>query len=245
MRDFRLYRTGQIFLVVFLLFATSTVVAQGDTAARLKNYLMHTDFRELLRKYGQHEVQFQIKGEAEKRLEALPYILVDGYRVQIFAGRQISQAQKVAQRARQANLDSVYLVHDAGDGLYKVQVGDCRDRDAAHILLDRLYYAGFPDGWIVETKVRVPKRRPSVPDREGEPAVVFAVQVLATADSSNASQIAQQLKQRFNAPVRVVAEDRLWKVVMGAFPTRDQASQLRDRLIQNGYPDAWITQIFQ
>ncbi len=234
-----------VFLVLFVLFAKASVMAQKDTKARLKNYLIHTDFRELLRKYGEQQVQFRVKGVAEKRLEALPYTLMNGYRVQIFAGWQKPQAQKVAQLARQANLDSVYLVHDKGDGLYKVQVGNCRDRDAAHMLLDRLYYAGFSDGWIVEAKIRVPKIRPFPTEQNVEPAVIFAVQVLATADSVKARRMAQQLVQQFEVPVRVMAEDRLWKVVLGAFLTRNQASQFRERVVQNGYPDAWITQIFQ
>ncbi len=233
---------GILFIVGMM---TAVALGQEQEATRLEDFLNRSDFRGLVKKYGDHSVQFRVKGEVQRRQEALPYTLEEGFRVQIFAGRSRREAEQVAGRARRSRLDSVYLEKDHRDGLYKVQVGDYPTRDMARIALDRWYYAGFPNGWIVETRIRVPKPKAAVSRTEGDARIFYAVQVAATGFEEKARQLSRRLEQQFAQPITVLREGPLWKVLLGRFSKREEAMRFRERLVQKGYLDAWITQILQ
>ncbi len=76
---------------------------------------------------------------------------VPGFRVQVFASSSEVVAQRAA-RSAEARLGARAHVVAAG-GLYKVQLGDFRAREAAEALLRRARERFYPDAWIVETRV--------------------------------------------------------------------------------------------
>ena len=77
---------------------------------------------------------------------------VDGYRVQVIASSYQDNAENVAAQVRAAfGGVGVYVEHI--QGLYKVRVGDYRDRAGAEAMRDRLRNAGYPDAWIVKEPV--------------------------------------------------------------------------------------------
>ena len=77
---------------------------------------------------------------------------VDGYRVQVIASSYQDNADNVAAQVRAAfGGVGVYVEHI--QGLYKVRVGDYRDRAGAEAMRDRLRNAGYPDAWIVKEPV--------------------------------------------------------------------------------------------
>jgi len=78
--------------------------------------------------------------------------LVDGYRVQVLASSFADNAGRVADQLRAAYPGvGVYVEHV--QNLYKVRVGDYRDRAAAEAMRDKLKAAGYPGAWIVKQQV--------------------------------------------------------------------------------------------
>jgi len=90
--------------------------------------------------------------------------LVPGYRVQVCATPDEATARAYYHDALMKFLDQgVYLRFDSP--YYKVRIGDCKSRFEAEELQKRVQKSGFPDAWVVRTKVYAnPQLRP----REGE-----------------------------------------------------------------------------
>lgn len=75
-----------------------------------------------------------------------------GYRVQVFASGDPDAARTFEMEVEIRMGVATYLEHL--DGMYKIRVGDCRNRDQAEELRDRCRRAGYTDAWIVSTEVR-------------------------------------------------------------------------------------------
>jgi len=80
--------------------------------------------------------------------------MVDGFRVQVFAG-QTQDVAEAARRTAQARLGMPAYVEFV-DGLYKVRVGDCLTREDAESVLATCKAVFYKDAWIVESKVLAP-----------------------------------------------------------------------------------------
>jgi cell division protein FtsN len=93
-----------------------------------------------------------------------------------------------------------------------------------------------------------------VPPAVTEPAapatatVLYAVQIGAYENDSNAQHAEQLIAVRFSQPVRKYFDEttKLYKVSVGSFPTKDQALEFR-KLLNEKYPgeyqDAWIVEV--
>jgi hypothetical protein len=81
----------------------------------------------------------------------------DGYRVQVFASGSGESAQSIREAVQIRLGTSAYIVQL--DGIYKVRIGDCRNRSEAETLLLRCREAGYQDAWIVSSRVNVKKGR--------------------------------------------------------------------------------------
>lgn len=78
--------------------------------------------------------------------------VIDGYRVQVIASSYQDNADRVADQVRTAYPGTgVYVEHI--QGLFKVRVGDFKDRASAEAMRDRLRNAGYADAWIVKEQV--------------------------------------------------------------------------------------------
>ena len=80
--------------------------------------------------------------------------LVDGFRVQLFASKDIEKATLEQKEAEYMFLDDSVAVYVKFESpMYKVRVGDCRSRDDAEKLQGIARRKGYPSAWIVPTKV--------------------------------------------------------------------------------------------
>jgi hypothetical protein len=80
--------------------------------------------------------------------------LATGWRVQIFASREQSEATARATRVREALGDRVTVYVERDDPWFKVRVGDFSARPAAERLRDELVGLGWADAWAVRTTIR-------------------------------------------------------------------------------------------
>jgi hypothetical protein len=84
----------------------------------------------------------------------LPFQEINGYRIQILATDNIETASLVEQEATDRFArggHKVYLIFEAP--LYKIRVGDCRERLAAEELRDSAKQYGYQGAFIVKSKV--------------------------------------------------------------------------------------------
>jgi hypothetical protein len=81
---------------------------------------------------------------------------INGFRVQILATKNIETASLFEQEAseRFQNQDhKTYLIFEAP--LYKIRVGDCKDRSEAELLRDMAKSYGYREAFIVKSKIQV------------------------------------------------------------------------------------------
>jgi len=76
-----------------------------------------------------------------------------GFRVQIFASSTEKGAQKVAQDAKSAFTEAVYVDYEVP--YYKVRIGDCLTRGEARELRKRAIQLGYRGAFIVETEINL------------------------------------------------------------------------------------------
>jgi len=79
--------------------------------------------------------------------------LIDGFRVQVFAGADREIAENAARVAQERLGLASYVELDGG--MYKVRAGDFATRSLANQALPAIRSA-YPDAWIVASKVRGP-----------------------------------------------------------------------------------------
>lgn len=86
--------------------------------------------------------------------EEIPFQEINGYRIQILATDNIETASLVEQEATDRfarDGHKVYLIFEAP--LYKIRVGDCKERLAAEELRDSAKQYGYQGAFIVKSKV--------------------------------------------------------------------------------------------
>ena len=79
--------------------------------------------------------------------------VVSGYRVQLFAGRERTQARLIETKANSSYLQTVYLVFESPQ--YKVRIGDFTNRDEAVRFCQKLRKDGYSDTWVVKSPVNL------------------------------------------------------------------------------------------
>jgi hypothetical protein len=86
---------------------------------------------------------------------AMVWRSADGYRVQLYAGREQGVARKVETAAKESLNLPVYLLYEAPQ--YKVRIGNFATREEAAQICSRLRREGFPDAWVVRSTVTLQK----------------------------------------------------------------------------------------
>jgi len=80
--------------------------------------------------------------------------LIDGFRIQLFATKDIESATVAKKEAEFAFVEDGYNVYVEFDSpYYKVRIGDFTDRDKATEFREIAHEKGYPSPWIVKTKV--------------------------------------------------------------------------------------------
>lgn len=164
--------------------------------------------------------------------------MVDGFRVQVFAGLDSARAALVSRKVSLLLQDSVYLFKD--NGLFKVQAGDFLFRPKADSVQRKLTIQSFPGTWVVKRAIVAPNTTlmSSAPNKSA--AFKFTVQILATSDESRALQLVGSLQNQFDFPAYYKKSGSVFKVFLGKFIARPDADKALKQIRHNGYPDAWI-----
>jgi hypothetical protein len=94
---------------------------------------------------------------AETRSSDIPeaQVFTPGWRVQIFASSSMVSADELAEKARAAFTEPVYVEYEPP--FYKVRVGDFLTKQEAHHMMNRAKAEDF-DAWVVEALVVRPAR---------------------------------------------------------------------------------------
>ncbi|HHE55048.1 MAG TPA: SPOR domain-containing protein [Caldithrix abyssi] len=99
----------------------------------------------------------------EQNTESIPDSLIiyqeaDGFRVQIFAGRNVETATMTKTKALadfEPYKQKVYFIFEAP--FYKIRIGDFTDRNKAEKARELARKLGYREAFVVKSKVRVPK----------------------------------------------------------------------------------------
>ncbi len=230
-------------IVLLVLLACGALHAQD--LSKLRDYLWHQDFQSLIDRFAQDSIMLVDKGDRAARIESLPYITTAGLRVQLFAGLNRENAEAIANRVRELQLDSVYVVQS--DSLVKVQIGNFTERLEAEKMLDRLRFAGITTAWIVSSQIHVPKVSPVPTVDSGKSAsqkanLGYTIQLFVTNDVQRAEQIRREAAEQTGLDVSIIHDDDFWKIMAGHFNDETTARAQLKHLQENGYPDAWLTQ---
>lgn len=224
----------------------------SQMSSELKQFLESRSFQELINAHKKDSITLLTEGKRAKILASQPYTVAKGYRCQIFASAQKENADRIAEKVRALQIDSVYVIYSS-DNLYKVQMGDFDNRRDAEVLLDKLKYAKVEGAWIVEAEVHVPKSPEERQEYEQEqqrqqqleeqPGFYYTIQVFASSDSVKAYQLKDVLERDMKQPVEVVSQESNWKVLVGRFSDRSTAEEFLKILKRDKFGDAWITQV--
>ncbi|NQT34995.1 SPOR domain-containing protein [bacterium] len=88
-------------------------------------------------------------GQEEKIGETITHKIIEGYRIQLFSGREEWIAKKIKAGLKVKYLEKVYLIYEAP--FYKVRIGDFRNRDNAIRFCRQMREDGYREGWVVKS----------------------------------------------------------------------------------------------
>jgi cell division septation protein DedD len=100
-----------------------------------------------------------------------------------------------------------------------------------------------PTGTQKDAPVTTPAPVPQQAAKTGAP--MWSVQLGAFRQESGATQMVTELKQKFNQPVyrSFDAASGFYKVTLGSFPNREQATAYKMEVQARGYPDAFVVEV--
>ncbi|MFH0779021.1 MAG: SPOR domain-containing protein [Candidatus Eisenbacteria bacterium] len=87
----------------------------------------------------------------------------------------------------------------------------------------------------------VPREQPPQVE-ETDLAAGFRVQVFASSSLEKADEVAKEMRARFRERVYVEYSAPLYKIRMGDFATKEEASLFREKLVEAGYEGAWVVE---
>ena len=237
-----------VLLFWFVLCGILSHPANAQLSGQVKKFLWEKDFQTLIRRYGEEQITIRDAGDRVARLRARSYVEKPGLRVQVFAGTDRESARRIAEQVQAAKLDSVYILQQ--NHLFKVQVGNFRDRREAEVMLDRLRYAGISNAWIVESTIHLPRSRFTSPDSSRKPVpraspgqVVYSIQLFVSGNPAHARSFRQKAANILTDAVWLKQQGNLWKVMAGKFVGEHRAREKLAEIREAGFTDAWLTQV--
>ena len=78
-------------------------------------------------------------------------IVIEGYRVQILATKQLAKAEKLQKDLSSILNQKIYIVFEAPN--YKVRVGNFIDRNKAEKFRQDIIKEGYQSSWIIRTRI--------------------------------------------------------------------------------------------
>lgn len=235
----------RIIISLLGIFFFSTGVSFSQDSQKLKDLLWRNDIKKMISNMGEEHVVLREEGKARRRLRARSFNEIKGFRIQVFAGSGAAAARALAAQIQDLQLDSVYLAKEKN--LFKVQLGNYRDRRKAEIMLDRLRYKGFSNAWIVDAIIHEPKPPAEQKVTQGTvtemPRFIYAIQLFVTRDSEKSQIIKKNLIGKLPQEIWILRQDAFWKILAGKFKEKQKAQKALVAIKTAGFPDAWITQV--
>ncbi|GAB4340592.1 MAG: hypothetical protein Kow0037_26570 [Calditrichia bacterium] len=233
-------RNTLVRIILFSLFLSLPLWSQN--ADRVREFLWKQPFDSLLKKFAEESVLLKDPGNAARREAARPYTTAPGYRVQVFAGKNGDAARQIAGQIRTVANDSVYILQE--NNLFRVQVGNFKDRMEALKMIDRLAYAGYSNAFVTSAVIHVPRHiSPEKAPSSGESPEQYAVQLFVTGSPEKANILKNEIEAAIPFPVKIIHQADFFKIVAGPFPTDAEARNALRQLQESGFKDAWVTQI--
>jgi hypothetical protein len=165
---------GFLFLIVFLFSCSSSRKTVKGESPEKKTEQLDESFDPL--KLNDDNIKFQEGSQSSSDQEMSPPIdntqetsdeqkkLVDGFRVQLFATKDIESATIAKKEAEFVFTDdSVKLYIEFDSPYYKLRIGDFQNRDNAEAFREIARGKGYSSSWIVKTKVW---SNPFLPDKK-------------------------------------------------------------------------------
>jgi len=140
--------------------------------------------------------------------------------IQVGAFAKKSNAAAILKKAEKITGRSCNIIFE--DGLYKVRATGFKDRIQASSYLPKIIAQGFNDAFVVVY-------------HEG-----IVIQVNAFINKSNAQSVQKKLSILTGRKVQIVEEEGFYKVRIDGFSGRKEAETYLPKLIQKGFPDAFI-----
>lgn len=167
---------GLLFLLcaIFLFSCSaSKKTVKGETSGKEK-----TEYDESFDPLKLNDEKIEFKEKPEKSIEQKPVFpiednqeilreenkLIDGFRVQLFATKDIESAtiaKKEAEFVFTGDSLNIYVEFDSP--YYKLRIGDFQERDDAEAFREVAHEKGYPSSWIVKTKVW---SNPALPEKK-------------------------------------------------------------------------------
>ena len=165
------------------------------------------------------------------------FVNVDGFRVQIAVVSSPDRATTVKDEAAAILGVPVHIYRDPDTGLYKIQAGNGRAAAEVEALRRRAKSQGYPEAFIVRTRIELPRAAVYGP----EPVVGFRVQVFAASNRAAAeSEMANVRDTLGQDDVYIESEPPYFKVRIGNFRTREAAEGFTERLQTYGYDTPFV-----
>ena len=175
--------------------------------------------------------------------EKLTYKIIEGFRVQIYAGVDQENAIVNKSIAKSAVKDTIYEIIEKG--LIKLQVGDYPYYPQADSIKRIFRQTHFPGAWIVKTNIFIPNIDSQADtmlqsQMNPVPSGKYKIQVLATADEGRAKSILDELKTQFNERAFYELSGNMFKVYVGNFEKEEEARKALKKIREGKFPDAWL-----
>jgi len=164
---------------------------------------------------------------------------VDGFRVQTFAGLDSLNALILADELKSGQKDPVYFFKEKE--LYKIQVGDFLYRNDADTKVYDLRKMDISGAWVVQRPINVPIDTVATTLNDQTNKVYpYKLQILVTSDLQKAEDLVTRLKSQFSMESFYELNNKLYKIYLGKFATREDAQKVLTNVRENGYKDAWM-----
>jgi hypothetical protein len=156
------------------------------------------------------------------------------FTVQVMSSSAKNAADAAAQRVRSLTSEPVDVVQES-DGLWRVYAGRTTTRARADQLRDRIVAAGYTGAWTKQRVVETAVLDRTIPVGES----VYSAQVFVSSSRQNAERVAGEVRAKTRMNVEIVEMDGYFKIFVGRNATRGSIDLERNRLRDEGYPDAW------
>lgn len=154
------------------------------------------------------------------------------FRIQIFAGTPENAFKTITEFAGRDSLKPAYVIQDSTDGLWKVWIGDCQDRNEADTLKAALIAAGYAGAWVYEMKTATSSVQTS--------QKLWWLQLGSFQTRAAAEKAMANVPAADDRRVEIREHQGAFKLRVGGYADRSQADQLKK--IFSDFQGAFVVQ---